>query len=189
MRSTERQAQTIGQCSRVEVVDRTGRFFLLVAFLSTACGHGDSRPTHSPDMTLPRPTSPALPREIGQGNSIEPKRTNGKLAPEVIQKVVRANFDRMRACYEAGLRKSPNLRGRISTRFVIELDGRVSSAYEVHEAPSGQQQKLTAEPRFPDEAVVSCVVATFAAMNFPQPQSGTVTVIYPINFAPDEATP
>src|SRR5262245_44053900 len=41
------------------------------------------------------------------------KTVNGRIPPEQIQAVVRANFGAMRKCYEDGLRPSPNLNGRV----------------------------------------------------------------------------
>src|SRR6187549_3194941 len=39
---------------------------------------------------------------------------NGKLPPEVIQRIVRQNFGRFRLCYENGLKNNPTLSGRVS---------------------------------------------------------------------------
>jgi hypothetical protein len=44
-------------------------------------------------------------------------RVSGRLAPEVIQRIVRANFGQARACYEDGLRRDPNLRGMVRVRY------------------------------------------------------------------------
>ena len=52
---------------------------------------------------------------------------NGRLPPEVIQRIVRQNYGRFRLCYENGLRNNPNLQGRVSVRFVIGRDGSVSN--------------------------------------------------------------
>jgi len=49
---------------------------------------------------------------------------NGRLPPEVIQRIVRQNFGRFRLCYEDGLRKNPTLQGRVAIKFVIDRGGR-----------------------------------------------------------------
>ena len=49
---------------------------------------------------------------------------NGRLPPEVIQRIVRQNFGRFRLCYENGLRTNPNLSGRVAVKFVIDRFGR-----------------------------------------------------------------
>jgi hypothetical protein len=96
---------------------------------------------------------------------------SGRLPPEVIQRVVRQNFGRLRMCYEQGLGRNPNLEGRVEVRFLIGSDGRVSSA-------SAGASSL------PDSTVTSCVVSTFYAIGFPSPEAGTVRVTYPISFTP-----
>lgn len=98
--------------------------------------------------------------------------SSGHLPPEVIQRVVRQNFGRFRLCYENGLRGNPNLAGRVGVRFVIGRDGGVMSS-----ANGGSD--------LPDAGVVSCVVAAFRGLQFPQSEEGgAVTVTYPIMFSP-----
>lgn len=132
------------------------------------------------------------------GRAIDPSKVKGRLPPEVIQRIVRDNFAGMRTCYEEGLRRDPTLKGKISTKFVIGLDGTVSSAADVHDAPPSDRPDLPdalrdvdgrrqrEEPRFPDPEVTACVVARFKALRFPQPQGGIVTVVYPVVFQPGE---
>ncbi|AKT36573.1 AgmX/PglI C-terminal domain-containing protein [Chondromyces crocatus] len=96
---------------------------------------------------------------------------SGRLPAEVIQRTVRQNFGRFRYCYEAGLRASPNLAGRVSVAFVIGRDGAVSS---VQNAGSD----------LADASVVSCVMRSFYGLSFPSPENGIVTVTYPIAFSP-----
>ncbi|HWZ90338.1 MAG TPA: AgmX/PglI C-terminal domain-containing protein, partial [Polyangiaceae bacterium] len=96
---------------------------------------------------------------------------NGRLPPEVIQRIVRQNFGRFRLCYENGLRNNPLLRGRVTTKFVIDKTGAVGSA-----ADGGSDM--------PDAGVVACVVRGFGNLSFPQPEGGNVTVRYPIQFEP-----
>jgi hypothetical protein len=112
----------------------------------------------------------------GKGGKVTAGTTSvaGRLPPEVIQRLVRQQLGRMKACYQAGLARNPNLHGRISVRFVIGQDGSVTSA-------SNQGSDL------PDGAVVACVVGTFTKMAFPQPEGGIVTVVYPLSFSPGDA--
>jgi len=95
----------------------------------------------------------------------------GHLAPELIQRVVRQNFGRFRNCYETGLRTNPNLTGRVTTRFIIDREGAVSTA-----SNGGSD--------LPDSKVVACVVSAFYGVSFPAPQNGVVRVNYPILFSP-----
>lgn len=98
---------------------------------------------------------------------------NGRLPPEVIQRIVRQNFGRFRLCYENGLRTNPNLSGRVAVKFVIDRSGAVSTAQD-----GGSD--------LPDQGVVSCVVRGFGNLSFPQPEGGIVTVVYPIIFNPGD---
>ena len=94
---------------------------------------------------------------------------SGRMPPEVIQRIVRQNFGRMRLCYERGLQSNPNLQGRIAVRFVIGRDGSVSTV------GSGGTDLPT--------DVASCVIRSFYGLSFPQPEGGVVNVTYPLTFA------
>jgi hypothetical protein len=98
---------------------------------------------------------------------------NGRLPPEVIQRIVRQNFGRFRLCYENGMRANPNLQGRVSVKFIIDRSGAVSMT-----ADGGSD--------LPDQGVVQCVVRGFGNLSFPQPEGGMVTVVYPIMFNPGD---
>ncbi len=95
----------------------------------------------------------------------------GHLPPEVIQRIVRRNFGRLRACYERGLKSNPKLTGRVTVRFVIGRDGAVAMAQD-----SGSD--------LADQAVVRCFVTSLRELSFPQPEGGVVTVTYPMELSP-----
>jgi hypothetical protein len=99
---------------------------------------------------------------------------NGRLPPEVIQRIVRQNFGRFRLCYENGLRNRPTLQGRVTVRFVIDGSGAVPMT-----ADAGSD--------LPDQGVVQCVVRAFGVLSFPAPSGGMVTVVYPITFTPGDS--
>jgi hypothetical protein len=98
---------------------------------------------------------------------------NGRLPPEVIQRIVRQNFGRFRLCYENGLRNNPNLQGRVAVKFMIDRGGSVAMTSD-----GGSD--------LPDTSVVQCVVRAFGNLSFPQPEGGVVTVVFPIMFSPGE---
>jgi hypothetical protein len=100
-------------------------------------------------------------------------KTNGRLPAEVIQRTVRLNAGRYRACYESGLRTNPSLAGRVEVHFVIARDGSVSLAQD------GAGSDL------PDASVRACVVKTFYGLSFPAPEGGTVNVTYPLVLSPE----
>ncbi len=70
---------------------------------------------------------------------------SGRLAPEEIRSVVRARFGELRKCYEAGLRRDPNLAGRITVRFVIGRDGKVTAVAE-GDLPNSPRRRPRARP-------------------------------------------
>ncbi len=106
---------------------------------------------------------------LRQGNTT----VNGRLPPEVIQRIVRQNFGRFRLCYENGLKSNPSLTGRVSVKFVIGREGDVQTAQD-----GGSE--------LPDQTVVGCVVRGFQNLSFPKPEGGIVTVVYPIIFSPGD---
>jgi hypothetical protein len=117
---------------------------------------------------------------LGGGHQVKAPRiregatsVNGRLPPEVIQRIVRQNFGRFRLCYENGMRNNPNLQGRVTVKFMIDRTGAVGMT-----ADGGSD--------IPDAGVVSCVVRGFGNLSFPQPEGGVVTVVYPIMFNPGD---
>jgi hypothetical protein len=97
---------------------------------------------------------------------------SGRLPAEIIRRIVRQNFGRFRACYEAGLVRNPALAGTVSARFVIGRDGAISNVG-------------LAGSTLPDADVTSCVVRGFYGISFPVPDGGIVFVTYPIAFSPE----
>lgn len=135
---------------------------------------------HGAGTGLGRGDSGRLGGSHGKPPSLRMGATNvhGRLPPEVIQRIVRQNFGRLRTCYEKGLLKDPNLAGRVAIRFVIETDGSVSSS------------SREASTDLSDDSVVACTAKAFGALSFPAPEGGKVVVVYPISFSPgDDAKP
>ena len=96
---------------------------------------------------------------------------SGRVPPEAIQLIIRGNFDRLRTCYQQGLARDSSLSGTVAVRFVIGFDGKVIQA-EDHRST------------IPDPRVRDCVIRSFRTFNFPKPEGGIVTVIYPIMLSP-----
>jgi hypothetical protein len=112
-----------------------------------------------------RSSSPAPRIRAGSVN------VNGRLPPEVIERIVKQRFGRFRLCYEAALKTNPTLTGRITVKFVIDRTGAVAAARD-----GGSD--------LPDANAVACVVRAFGDLSFPQPEGGIVTVVYPMMFFP-----
>jgi hypothetical protein len=113
--------------------------------------------------------SPARAVVAEPGATLDLFRT-GTLEPAVIQKVVRAEYDRIRSCYETGLGRNRNLRG-LSRRG--SLSGETGVVSHVGNAGSD----------LPDAGVVNCVLQIFTSLRFPEP-GGRVTVLYPVMLEP-----
>ena len=57
-----------------------------------------------------------------------PTDVDGSLDPSIIAKEIRGRLGAIKACYEAGLKRNPNLGGKIQLRFEISQVGKVTSA-------------------------------------------------------------
>ena len=53
----------------------------------------------------------------------------GKLPPEVVKRIIRANFPRFRACYAAALKKTSTLTGDVAVKFRIDKTGATAPAW------------------------------------------------------------
>jgi TonB family protein len=94
---------------------------------------------------------------------------SGKLDRNIIAATVRKYLAGIKACYEYQLKRDPNLKGKITVRFTIGIDGNV-------EAVSILSSSLE------DELVKACVKRRIQRWVFPKPEEGTVTVVYPFIF-------
>jgi hypothetical protein len=115
-------------------------------------------------------------------------RVSGRLPPEVIQATVRAAVGQMRKCYKSGLAQDPTLRGRVVVRFVIGRDGKVGSVTLVTKETSGRESVTKLVTDMVDSKVSECVLDVCRNLEFPEPDGGIVTVVYPMLFQPDDAS-
>jgi hypothetical protein len=95
----------------------------------------------------------------------------GGLSRATVQGVVRQSFPQLRACYAAGLARDARLAGRVVVKLSIAADGGVANAQD-------------GGSTLADEGVVSCVVRNFQLLTFPPPEGSSVSVVYPLVFAP-----
>jgi photosystem II stability/assembly factor-like uncharacterized protein len=96
---------------------------------------------------------------------------SGRIAPNVVQAILRQNYGRFRMCYEPGLKRNAALAGTVTARFVIGRDGTVS-----HVSDGGSS--------LADTAVHDCILNALKGLSFPQPEGGIVTVVYPMTLSP-----
>lgn len=92
----------------------------------------------------------------------------GKLPPDLVRRIVRAHFTRIKTC---ALAVGGPSKGMITTRFTIDATGAVA-ATKLDEGGT----TITLGP------VQTCVLGVFRTLTFPEPESGTVDVVYPIDF-------
>jgi hypothetical protein len=95
----------------------------------------------------------------------------GDLSPKVIFRTVRERTPDFRNCYDDALKRRPSISGRLVVHFDITASGNVKDA-------------IWAEQDMGDEALAACVGNAFKTLTFPRPTWGSVSVVFPIAFAP-----
>jgi hypothetical protein len=95
----------------------------------------------------------------------------GGLTAEQVRTVMRANIDKVRLCYNAGLEKDPALKGRVVVDFKIDGEGQAKDA-KVSETTMGDE-------------VAGCIAKALGGLMFPKPTDGKdVAVSYPFVMEP-----
>lgn len=98
-----------------------------------------------------------------------PVDVDGSLDPSVIAREIRSRLGAVKACYEAALKRNPNLSGKILLRFEVSSVGKVTSA-DIESDTLG------------DGEVSSCIKGRVQTWRFPAPQGGSVQFSYPFIF-------
>ncbi len=95
----------------------------------------------------------------------------GSLDRDIIRRIIRAHINEVRACYNQGLTKDPDLAGRVAIKFVIAPTGKVGSS-------------VVQESTVKDKAVGTCIAKAVKRWKFPKPRDGgKVEVTYPFNLS------
>jgi len=96
----------------------------------------------------------------------------GAVDKDAIRRTVRAHINEVRHCYNQGLARDPNLKGRVSVRFSIGPVGRVVSSAVLDDSLG-------------DRAVGACVSKAVRRWTFPRPRGGgSAMVTYPFSLSP-----
>jgi hypothetical protein len=105
----------------------------------------------------------------------------GRMDPKYIQEVVRGEFFPMaEKCYEELLTRKKGAKGRIEMSFTIVADEKLGGILEDVEADHG-------DGGLADAKMTTCMRESMASLAFrPPAHGGYVTVVYPIEFAPDD---
>jgi outer membrane biosynthesis protein TonB len=91
---------------------------------------------------------------------------------EVIQKIIMANRQPVRDCYEKARKDLPTLKGDMTIHFVLDPDGKVKTA------ELNQERSTLKSP-----AVVTCALEVLKKIKFPPSSRGMdSTINYPFNF-------
>lgn len=96
--------------------------------------------------------------------------SEGEIDARGVASRIRARVGAVRACYERALRERPTLAGRLTVRFTIGAEGRVTSI-----RPEGL-------PEAPEVGV--CVANVIRRIEFERPAGGAVEFSFPLTFAP-----
>lgn len=98
-----------------------------------------------------------------------PTDVDGSLDPSVIAREIRSRLGAIKACYEAGLKRNPNIGGKLQLRFEVSTVGKVTSADIENDSMH-------------DDEVASCIKSRVMTWRFPAPAGGSVQFSYPFIF-------
>lgn len=113
-------------------------------------------------------------RDRGQVRGATATTTGAGLSAEIIQRVIRQSFPRLRACYQKELAKKPELGGAMVTAFTISPQGTVS-------------QVQVSQSNLQNPELNVCIVDVMRSLQFPPPEGGeTIQVRYPLAMSPDQ---
>lgn len=109
----------------------------------------------------------------------------GAMDPKYIQEVVRGDFFPMaEKCYEELLTRKKGAKGRVEMSFTIVADEKLGGILEDVEAVDASG---TRDGGLADEKMTTCMRESMSSLAFrPPAHGGYVTVVYPIEFAPDD---
>ncbi len=133
--------------------------------LGKNCGDGSGRgPGHGAGKLIGHKAG-------GPEWTMEPPKVSPQMDKDLVRRVVRQHANEIKYCYEQRLQQNAALSGRVVTRFVITVDGRVTTA--------GTESSTMSSP-----AVESCIAQVFRRMEFPHmpPGAGIAIVSYPFTF-------
>jgi Ca-activated chloride channel family protein len=90
----------------------------------------------------------------------------GSIDKDIIRRIVRAHVGEVRKCYDDGLKRDPNLKGRVLIAFTIGKSGKVVAA-------------TVESTTVADAAVGECIAKAAGRWKFPKNEIGDVTIKYP----------
>jgi hypothetical protein len=128
------------------------------------------------NLTLPPPErgTPEVTLEVSLWPGDAPVRSGGPAPaearatspPDALVAALRSRWPQVRACYAEGLRRNPDLWGRLAMRFRITQAGQITEAAEV-------------ESHFPDRDVTECVLEAYERAGL-SPSGEDRVLVYPL---------
>ncbi len=97
---------------------------------------------------------------------LEGKRPGGTLPKEVIGQAINRKLGAVRQCAEEKLTRAPGSLDKVVVRFVIEENGKVTTASIEGKPPA-------------DEQYGACLLEVVKTLELPKPKGGSVVVSYP----------
>lgn len=119
-------------------------------------------------------TATAPTTELRGSGGPAPDAITGPIGPGDAARLIRAQMPRLRPCYDRARATRPTLAGRVEVRLTIARDGRVT-----HATAAGL-------PEAPE--VATCIADVLRQTVFPQPEGGSLQIVYPLVFAPEPAS-
>lgn len=96
----------------------------------------------------------------------------GSLGPELLLPVVEEHADQLAYCFERALAAAPGLRGKVTMKWVVNGEGKVTMAH-------------VAETELKNANVEQCLTAKIRTWVFPRPKGGGIVIANcPFTFAP-----
>jgi len=142
----------------------------VLAAAKCATGKGETADTQVQKMVVLGP-APARVRQHSKDRSQPfPFQIAGALSKDEIKRVIVANLNQIKYCYQRQLMKDPSLKGRVTVRFGISARGTVFLARV-------KSTTLNSPP------VERCITRGIRLWRFPKPRGGGIVyVVYPFVF-------
>ena len=96
-------------------------------------------------------------------------RVSGSLSKAEVDKVIGKHWSKISRCYENGLRKSPNLSGKLTISWKVMSSGKTAQVKQVLSSLGSPQ-------------VSQCIMKIIKKLRFPKPKGGAVKIKYPFVF-------
>lgn len=96
----------------------------------------------------------------------------GDILHESVHRAIRESLPSLVGCYQDGLKKNAQLKGKVIFSFTIDA--------------SGAAKDVKPDPDMKDKDVIDCATRIVSGLSFGKPKAGMVTVRYPILFSPGD---